>query len=151
MAIINCKECKKEVSNTAEKCPHCGAAVARKPIGCGTAIFLILLFLVFASVVGPMLSGDSRSSASAIATVPTKVVNPYCKTPKKNGTMDARACDLSELCKDWVFFRKKTLESNAKGDKAATYEAQKSFAAVNLSLSEYRDEDVHACIKANGG
>lgn len=26
MALINCRECSKEISNEAEKCPHCGAA-----------------------------------------------------------------------------------------------------------------------------
>lgn len=25
MSIVTCPECKKEVSNTADKCPHCGA------------------------------------------------------------------------------------------------------------------------------
>lgn len=27
MAIINCKECGKEISNTAETCPHCGIKI----------------------------------------------------------------------------------------------------------------------------
>jgi len=27
MALIKCSECDKDVSSTAQKCPHCGAAV----------------------------------------------------------------------------------------------------------------------------
>ena len=27
MALINCPECKKEISDTARKCPHCGYVV----------------------------------------------------------------------------------------------------------------------------
>ena len=27
MALINCTECKKEISNTAISCPHCGASI----------------------------------------------------------------------------------------------------------------------------
>jgi hypothetical protein len=29
MALINCKECKREISNKAKACPHCGAKVSR--------------------------------------------------------------------------------------------------------------------------
>jgi predicted amidophosphoribosyltransferase len=49
MALKQCPECKKEVSSTAELCPHCGYKL-RKTSGCVTMIaaffFLILLVLV---------------------------------------------------------------------------------------------------------
>lgn len=31
MAIINCPECKKEISSQAHNCPHCGFPIARNP------------------------------------------------------------------------------------------------------------------------
>jgi len=47
MSLINCKECKNQVSNQAEKCPHCGATI-KKRTGCGTiAAALILFFVAF--------------------------------------------------------------------------------------------------------
>lgn len=43
MAIIKCKECKKEVSDKAKNCPSCGAPVKNK-IGCGG--FIVILFCI---------------------------------------------------------------------------------------------------------
>lgn len=125
--------------------------MARKPVGCGTAIFVILVVGYIGSQIDAGLRSNNRPTVSppVAATAPT--VNQYCKTPKKNGSIDARACDLSELCKDWVFYRKKIVESNVKGDQSGASEAQKSFAAVNLNLNEYKQEDVSACLSKNGG
>jgi predicted amidophosphoribosyltransferase len=30
MALINCPECNKEISDMAESCPHCGFPIAKK-------------------------------------------------------------------------------------------------------------------------
>lgn len=45
MALINCKECSNQVSNQAEKCPHCGATIKQRT-GCGTIVVAIILLLV---------------------------------------------------------------------------------------------------------
>ena len=46
IALIKCKECKKEVSTKAEVCPHCGARLKEKS-GCLSYIFVgTFLFLV---------------------------------------------------------------------------------------------------------
>jgi predicted RNA-binding Zn-ribbon protein involved in translation (DUF1610 family) len=37
MALIKCPECRHEVSDTAETCPHCGYRLKEKP---GNVIFL---------------------------------------------------------------------------------------------------------------
>ncbi|MFW6341374.1 MAG: hypothetical protein ACOC0Q_10935 [Wenzhouxiangella sp.] len=44
MALVKCKECKKEVSNKAETCPHCGAAVKEEvstAVGCLVVVGLV--------------------------------------------------------------------------------------------------------------
>lgn len=43
MALITCKDCKKEISTDAERCPNCGAR-RRRNIGC-LPIAIIMLFL----------------------------------------------------------------------------------------------------------
>jgi len=50
MTIVKCKECSKEVSTKANKCPHCGAKVT-KPIGLLGYIFLGLFSFVFFNMV----------------------------------------------------------------------------------------------------
>jgi len=60
MALIQCPECKKEISGSAPSCPSCGyvlnptpveVVVRKKGIGClGLFFLLILAFIVFAVV-----------------------------------------------------------------------------------------------------
>lgn len=68
MAVAKCQECKKDVSTTADKCPHCGAPAPDKVLrkkrsrrGCA-----ILLILLAASVIAAQCIPDSdhRSSSS---------------------------------------------------------------------------------------
>ncbi|MBS3955849.1 MAG: zinc ribbon domain-containing protein [Methylomicrobium sp.] len=45
MALIKCKECGNDVSNTAKACPNCGAKVP-KSSGCSTTIIVVLVFFI---------------------------------------------------------------------------------------------------------
>lgn len=83
MAIISCKECKKEVSNTAATCPHCGAAVKRKPMGCGTLITFILFVAVAVPVFTSISSNISKDPAtSAVGPTPAPTKQPLaCDKP----------------------------------------------------------------------
>lgn len=67
MALINCRECKKEISDTAKQCPHCGcqtrfgneaAQVRGMQIALTIACVagLIGMFLIFCNI-GPLLEG----------------------------------------------------------------------------------------------
>ena len=55
--LVPCKECKKKVSSTATKCPHCGSGVPNNLtawatiIGWGVAIY----FIIWPFVIKPML------------------------------------------------------------------------------------------------
>lgn len=64
MALIQCKECKKEVSNLAKKCPHCGISkpgMTAKKAGKG-CLLLILLILICGWLAG---RGDKTSSTTS--------------------------------------------------------------------------------------
>jgi len=43
MALIKCNECKKEISDTAKQCPHCG--YKKKKIGFFWPIIMILIII----------------------------------------------------------------------------------------------------------
>ncbi|WP_407028785.1 zinc ribbon domain-containing protein [Serratia marcescens] len=56
MALVKCKECKHEVSSSAQTCPHCGAKTsliikfAETVLGViGLAIIIPILYLIFFS------------------------------------------------------------------------------------------------------
>jgi hypothetical protein len=61
MALINCPECGKQVSEKAPTCPQCGSPIApakkekkeAKQYGCGTLIVALVLLFIFISVVTP--------------------------------------------------------------------------------------------------
>ena len=59
MALVKCKECKKEVSDSAKICPHCGVkdpAVTKAQMFVGLLIFIALVFGV------SQCSSDDESS-----------------------------------------------------------------------------------------
>lgn len=45
MALITCKECKKQVSNKSNKCPHCGAPITKPVTLSGVLKWLAVLFI----------------------------------------------------------------------------------------------------------
>lgn len=69
MAIINCPECKKEMSNEAKACPHCGyTKKERKKYGCGTLILVFVVGMILLSILTP--GTDTTKSAPIIAGTP---------------------------------------------------------------------------------
>lgn len=49
MAIVNCKECGKEISSEAKVCPHCGFKKSQAS-GCFIAILIFLFVLIISSL-----------------------------------------------------------------------------------------------------
>lgn len=66
MALIKCKECGKEVSEKAEKCPHCGVVVCqpKKKTGCLTQIFAVIVFGFIAMLIYGACSGADTTTPS---------------------------------------------------------------------------------------
>lgn len=50
MALINCKECGKEISDQAKACPHCGAKPA-VPSGCAAVFIIVATVLIVFSLI----------------------------------------------------------------------------------------------------
>ena len=58
MALIECSECNKQISDSAEFCPHCGhkptkppqPAVKNKPSGCSIVMAIFMLFGVYGAI-----------------------------------------------------------------------------------------------------
>lgn len=71
MALTNCKECDREVSNKATKCPHCGARLRKPRRGVfGTIVkWLFILFNVlmiawlfaYYAQIGSSMEGESEA------------------------------------------------------------------------------------------
>lgn len=63
MALIQCSECQHEISDKAEKCPHCGAPVERPRAKSGCGGIVLIFFLVLASIfILVAVFGDSGSN-----------------------------------------------------------------------------------------
>jgi hypothetical protein len=71
MALIKCKECGAEVSSKAETCPKCGARVTPKPMGCGTAIGVVILAGIILTTLGSIFSSGTSSNGSSDQTAST--------------------------------------------------------------------------------
>lgn len=89
---------------------------------------------------GQKTINNTTSSAAQRATVDDKR---FCNTPMKDGTYETTRCnDLDELCKDYLFYRKKILQANQEGDMKKVNEYRVSFQKVNAWLSRYKESDV---------
>lgn len=77
MALIKCKECGNLVSSTAQACPHCGAQVAQKPIGCGSVIGIVFLAALVLAISVPSMQSIFRSETSppASPSLPKPTIN----------------------------------------------------------------------------
>lgn len=59
MALIKCKECDNQISDTAKSCPQCGAKLSGIT-GCGTMILVgIVIFVLFAIIAANVPSYDN--------------------------------------------------------------------------------------------
>lgn len=63
MALIKCRECGNQVSSKAQSCPQCGARIARKPMGCGALIGLVLLGAFIVAIVSTVNREDNTKPA----------------------------------------------------------------------------------------
>ncbi len=98
MALINCSECGKEVSNKAESCPHCGNKQIPKKRGFLATMFngLIIVAVVF-SVWNIFLSDLLNPS-------PQKQTKPEQKTPKQK-TPKQKAKDMIQFYLNNIDYR----------------------------------------------
>lgn len=55
MALINCPECKKEISNKATACPHCGCPIGKKPKSSSDKLLDVVRFLLIIFILGYLL------------------------------------------------------------------------------------------------
>ncbi|MCY1210824.1 hypothetical protein D9M69_142590 [compost metagenome] len=68
MALVKCKECKKEVSNKAKLCPHCGVknpAVGRKETLIGLVAMLTVAVMLMQCMGGSKEGGTDKPDAAA--------------------------------------------------------------------------------------
>lgn len=161
MAMTTCKECEKPVSTGAKTCPHCGTSAPskkKKKGGIGKWLLILMALGFVAALLPKNEKAIARAPVAQPVTAPApvtakeaKVLAPECKVTKKDGTLDARECDLEELCKDWVFYRGKTLKYSSEGEQSKLADAQRSFNKTNVWLSAYREKDVSGCLQRNGG
>ncbi|MGV8946261.1 MAG: zinc-ribbon domain-containing protein [Lutibacter sp.] len=68
MALINCSECGKQISDKAESCPSCGMKLKNNKKGCSTPMLLvwIALFGVFLYIYFGLFSGNSSNDYDGI-------------------------------------------------------------------------------------
>jgi DNA-directed RNA polymerase subunit RPC12/RpoP len=80
MALINCRECGKEVSNEAESCPHCGIRQIQKKRGFLATMFNGLIIVTVVFTVWNIFLSDLVNSP------PQKQTTPKQKAPKKKAS-----------------------------------------------------------------
>jgi len=156
MALVNCHECKREVSTEAKACPHCGATVRRQTrtrtwgcLGLVVGGFLLVMLLM------PADSGDqarqekyqdslakltprqkeARQVALAKEDSARKVMvrtQDSAKVHRENQIFIARmgAVQLKQAMKDPEAFELRSLVLTPNGTACYSYRAKNSFGAI---------------------
>lgn len=78
MALVNCKECKKEVSNKAKTCPHCGVknpAVRAKDTVIGLVAIVVAVTLVMQCMGGSEKGDKGKDEPAAKETAEQAAAN----------------------------------------------------------------------------
>ena len=75
---------------------------------------------------------------------PTPLVTPTRYVPTTPTVVKIDDDELEDLCKDWLYYRKKILEHEAAGNTEKADKARQRFQQVNAWLAEYDDADVNA-------
>jgi len=101
MALTTCKECKAQISTTAQACPQCGAK-PRKTSGCAIVILAVIGFGVLSmmakgcsdQVADP--SASSQTTAPAASPAPAVQLDPAAKLAEAVQTVDGVEAQLKE-------------------------------------------------------
>lgn len=101
MALIKCKECGKEVSEKAEKCPHCGVTICppKKKTGCLTQLFAVGIFGFIALLIYGACSGEAYKETQKPQTaqkVAPSVQNMYINQPLTVGPFSIKVTQIKE-------------------------------------------------------
>ncbi len=83
MALVKCKECKKEVSKSAKTCPHCGVKDPGTTILDGLLGLLIFIVIGF-SVYYFFFSDDDKKESTDVVETANKTLADYKKEPQSN-------------------------------------------------------------------
>ncbi len=92
MALIKCKECKKEISDKADRCPHCGARMKREPLGCGVVVAGLILLYIFYVAFGDMLNPEKPLPKQA--SIKTFYQGDNWAVSEVSMTDESRQCEL---------------------------------------------------------
>lgn len=148
MAMTTCKECKAQISTTAEACPQCGAK-PKKTSGCALIVAAVFgLFVLSAIMRG--CSGDTStpvpepSKTTAVAAVPTSPPpprDPIAQLTESKATVDDVEARLKETAE-----RLKKYYGTAEDIKQATGDMVK-LAIVNGKYEESEVEEELALSK----
>jgi hypothetical protein len=122
MALIKCNECSSAVSDSAEKCPHCGAKVPKR-----TSRFAIAIAGLFA--IGIAMS-IFRGGGSSSSTPPSPKSPAELKTDQELNTAVSAGLVLKNRAKDPASFKVETFFVLPGGAACYEYRAKNSFNAV---------------------
>jgi hypothetical protein len=149
MALINCKECNKEISDSVKSCPHCGFKL-KKSISKGKLIVVISLMAIAISVVGKFKYDEYKIISSVKSKIESTLKDPssvqYKNIKVSNKKKDENGINIKMVC----------LEFNAKNamggytgfvKDSCTYITEKN---ITVSCSRQLLEEVVQIVK-NGG
>lgn len=146
MALIKCKECKKEVSKKAETCPHCGSPVKQKT-GCGGLIGLVVIVFILVGIFANLADDSSPNNPPPVPEIPEKVESKPVDLAEVERSIEAEIVEevsltVEEISKDkklWPnlieLLKDQTIPLVLDGEEVGSQTFEKGTKALVLSVS----------------
>ena len=123
MALMNCKECSKEISDKAATCPHCGAPVPKKKADLKKGAFAWIIILGVGSIwyfSGTDTKPTTPAKVDAKAVTPAAPPKPKCAPDDLQCVAEEGGIGASVYCPDKI----EKLASNAVKWTDGTFESK---------------------------
>lgn len=135
MALVDCKECGKSVSDAAKSCPSCGKELP-KPMG----RFRLAVILVFLASIGSAMMGKSSPPAAA-ANSPAPVAAPSAEAVAKEASFQ-KVVQFARLVKASLKDPESVAWANIMANDDASvicleYRARNSYGAMSKESASY--------------
>ncbi|MDD5520846.1 MAG: hypothetical protein PHI84_08525 [Kiritimatiellae bacterium] len=127
MSLIQCHECKTEVSSKATSCPKCGAPVKRSSSGIGCLVIIILSV----AIIYGLYTQETENASKPHKTMMIEVASGNHEiTIKNTGSPDIAACAITVY-----------LNGTPPFTYAATFTAPSVGESVSIPLSSFINKD----------
>ena len=97
MALINCYECNKEISDQAKSCPHCGAVPIKPRADTSAGVAVLVVFTISMILIFSFANMNSKSSSNKSSTPSNSQVIVFAKESVRKQLREPESAEFRDI------------------------------------------------------